>query len=238
MQGLPIADIVILVVLLISALLAFARGFVKEMLSVFAWVGAALAALYGFPYVRPLARKYVSVEIVADLIAGAAVFVVALILLSILSQAISSGVRQSAVSGLDRALGFAFGLVRGAVLICLLYIGAQWFWTAEQMPQVITEARATPMVRQGANWLLTLVPEDARRETEAAAGSARERALPAQEAEKTLDRLIRPQPELPAPAAGTPTAETPPPAYNDSQIRDMQRLIDSTQQNKRPETKP
>ena len=97
MQSLPIADIVILVVLLISALLAFARGFVKEMLSVFAWVGAALAALYGFPYVRPLARKYVSVEIVADLIAGAAVFVVALIRLSILSQAISSGVRQSAV---------------------------------------------------------------------------------------------------------------------------------------------
>ncbi len=48
-------DLGIIVFIGLSGLFAFARGFVKEVLSIIAWFGASLAALYAFPYLRPLA---------------------------------------------------------------------------------------------------------------------------------------------------------------------------------------
>ena len=112
-------DIAIGVVLLISGLLAFVRGFVHEVLAVGAWIGAIVVAVFGFPYHRPYARDLIPHELVADAAAGAAIFVVALVVLSLLTRALSDRVKDSALNALDRSLGFVFGLLRGAVLVCL-----------------------------------------------------------------------------------------------------------------------
>ena len=53
-------DIAVIVILLLSALLAFARGLVREVLSVGAWVGAAFAMLYLFPHVLPIVQQVVA----------------------------------------------------------------------------------------------------------------------------------------------------------------------------------
>jgi len=73
MDNLPInaTDILVFAILLISGLLAFFRGFVREVLSVGAWVGAAFATLYGFAHVRPYARDLIGIDMIADIIAGA-----------------------------------------------------------------------------------------------------------------------------------------------------------------------
>src|SRR3546814_10914368 len=92
-------------------------------------------------------RELIGTEVIADIATGALLFIGTLVLLTLLSHAISRGVRDSAIGGLDRALGFVFGLLRGAVLVCLVYIGALWFWSAEQLPRAITEAKAMPLVR-------------------------------------------------------------------------------------------
>src|SRR5690606_22825447 len=105
---------------------------------------------------------------------------------------------------------------------------AQWYWSAGEMPTVISDARSAPLVRQGANWLLAMVPENARHETGTAADTARDRVRDVQDAQQAMDRLLRPPPDPLAVQSGKPADEQPP-AYNDSQIRDMQRLIDSTQ---------
>ena len=112
-------DIAIGIVLLVSGLLAFVRGFVHEVLAVGAWVGAIFIAVFGFPYLRPYARDLIPHELAADVAAGAAIFVVALVVLSLLTRALSDRVKDSALNALDRSLGFVFGLLRGAVLVCL-----------------------------------------------------------------------------------------------------------------------
>ena len=69
-------DIIVIAVIALSALFAFARGFVKEALSIGAWLGAGLVTLYGLPLVRPFVRQYIGTPLAADAAAGSALFIV------------------------------------------------------------------------------------------------------------------------------------------------------------------
>ena len=79
-------DMALVAVVLISAVLAYFRGRVHEVLSVAGWIGAISATIYGFPYLRPLARQWTEIEIVADFGAGIVLFGVSLIILSIITR--------------------------------------------------------------------------------------------------------------------------------------------------------
>ena len=67
-------DLAVLGVIGLSAVFAFARGFVRETLSIVAWVGAALITLYGFAYAYGAIIRFVTTPLLADLIAGAGLF--------------------------------------------------------------------------------------------------------------------------------------------------------------------
>ena len=137
MDNLPIhiVDLGVAVVLLVSAFFAFARGFVHEILSVIGWVGAIFAAIYGLPYVKPHARDLIEMELIADVAAGAFVFLITLLVLSLLTGAIARRVKDSSLNALDRALGFLFGLARGAVLVSLVFIAAEWILVTPPDPE-------------------------------------------------------------------------------------------------------
>ena len=106
MDSLPINtfDIIVLAVLLLSGVIAFARGMVKELLKLASWVGAGIAAFYGFAFARPYVRDFVPIEPIADGLAAVGIFLVTLVALSFLANVISSHVRDSGLSALDRTL--------------------------------------------------------------------------------------------------------------------------------------
>src|SRR3546814_5494115 len=108
MSSLPInpVDLIVIAVLLLSALLALFRGFVKEVLGIAGWVAAVAATIFFFPIVRDIVRSYIDSRLIADIVTGAAIFLPTLILCSLLTHWISEQVRASAVSAVDRSLGF------------------------------------------------------------------------------------------------------------------------------------
>ena len=217
MDALPFAfaDIVIAGVLLVSALLAYMRGLVREVLAVGAWVGASFATLYGFNFAKSYVQQVISVQLFANIVTGLGIFIATLVLLNVISHAISKGVKGSALSELDRALGFGFGLARGAVLICLLYLGASWIWTVEELPEFILQARSLPVVQSGADLLLALAPQQPQDEDATTSGTGTS-------IENTLRALTQPQPK----ANGDATGSTQP-AYDNRERKEMQRLIES-----------
>ncbi len=216
-------DGLVIGIILLSGLFAFFRGFVREALSIGAWVGAALAALYGFKYARPIARQFISVDMIADAAAGAALFIVALIILSMISGAISRRVQDSGLSALDRSLGFLFGLARGAVIVCLGLLVVNWAVAKENRPDWIANAKTLPAIESGAQMLLNLLPREATSQTRAAADDAKRKAEQAVELKRTYDRLVNPQPQA------NPGAQEARPGYNAEQRRDLDGLIRSTQ---------
>ncbi|MEM7442288.1 MAG: CvpA family protein [Pseudomonadota bacterium] len=162
MEDWPIGpgDLAVLIILLLSAIVAFVRGFVREFLGILAWIGAAIVTLYVFPDAQPFLRQYISIDWMADLITGLAIFIVSLVVFSTLAHFAARGVRTSALSAVDRSLGFLFGLVRGAILVCLAYLVLVYASEDGELPTWVEDARSRPFVEQGAAWLVGLVPED------------------------------------------------------------------------------
>lgn len=129
MEGFTLVDGGSAIILLISAILAYSRGLVREILSIAGWVAAAIAAFIFAPRVEPLIRE---IPILSDIIgdscelsiiaAFAAVFAVTLIVVAIFTPLFAGAVQRSALSGFDQGLGFLFGVLRGVVLILVALV--------------------------------------------------------------------------------------------------------------------
>ena len=216
MDNLPvnITDSAVIVVILISAFLAYARGFVHEVLSVAGWIGAGFITIYAFPFVQPYARDLIPIELAADLAAGVVVFIVSLTVLSILTRAISKRVQDSTLNALDRSLGFLFGMARGAVLVCLVYIAIEWMMPVADQPAWLRDARTIPIIELGADWLRMLIPAEA-----GSSDGIAEQANQLLESQKVIEGLIAPEPK----GGNIETLE----GYGEKIRSEMERLIDS-----------
>ncbi len=207
---LTVADIGVIAVLLISALWAFVRGFVREVLGVAAWVGAAFVTLYGFSYVQPYTRQLINIPYAADGVAIVALFVVSLILFSIVSHAISSQVRQSSLSAIDRWV------------VCIAYLLLDWAVPPPQeRPAWVTQAKSLPAIKQGVAMLEELIPSNLRGRGAAAAERARQEVDRAAQTKKTLDSLTQPPPQADPPRDR--------PGYTDSERRGIDRALEGKQ---------
>lgn len=143
MEGFTVIDAVVAVVIVVSALLAYSRGLVRELLAIAGWVGAAVLAFVFADQVQPLIRQ---APVVGDFIgdscelsiigAFAAVFAVALILFSIFTPVFSGAVQRSALGGVDQALGFLFGAARGVLLVAVAFFVYQTVLSAQAIPMV------------------------------------------------------------------------------------------------------
>ena len=163
MENLPVnlVDILVVLIIIVSALLAFGRGAAREVLGIGAWVGAGVATFFAFPHTRPIARDLIpSSMLIADVVAGLAVFIVVLVILTFINQIISGRIQRSRGGALDRTLGFIFGLLRGAALVCIAYMLFGSVVQRSEWPPWVDEARTLPYITQGVAALREVVPEE------------------------------------------------------------------------------
>lgn len=216
-------DIVVVLVMLLSAGFAYMRGFVRELLAIVAWIGAGLITFYGYIYVVPFAERFLPKGPIANIAAGAAVFLIALIVLSIITGSVSKRVSQSGMSSFDRLFGLLFGLVRGAVLVSLGFIALNWYFPDKSEPKWVIEARSRPFLEAGANMLESLVPAKWREQAKTTV--TRETAPNANTQSSDADAATR---ALSAPKPSTQQAN-PTPSYKPQDRADMDRLINQQQ---------
>lgn len=143
MQGFTLIDGVVGVIIVLSALLAYSRGFVRETLAIAGWVVAAIVAFLFAGQLQPLVRQ---VPLVGDFIgdscelsvvaAFAAIFAVALVLASIFTPLFSSVVQRSALGSVDQGLGFLFGVLRGVILIAIAFFIYETVLSAQDIAMV------------------------------------------------------------------------------------------------------
>ncbi len=135
-------DILLLVVMLVSGLLAMIRGFMREILSIGAWGVAALATLYAYTKVLPIAKGYFSSDMVAAGVTVGGVFLLTLLIVSIITVRISDMVLDSRVGALDRTLGFLFGLGRGLVIVVVAFLFFAWLVPERSQPTWVSGAKS------------------------------------------------------------------------------------------------
>jgi membrane protein required for colicin V production len=150
-------DILLLVVMLISGLLAMIRGFMREILSIAAWAIAALVTLYSYPRALPIAQGYFSSNTVATGVTIGSIFLITLLVVSIITVRISDMILDSRVGALDRTLGFLFGLGRGLLVVVVAYVFFNWLVPVRQ-PAWISNAKSVVVLKNTGDWLLNQLP--------------------------------------------------------------------------------
>jgi membrane protein required for colicin V production len=167
MEGFTLVDGIVAVVIVISAILAYSRGFVREILAIGGWVAAAVVAFLFAPTAEPLMREIPVVgEFLGDscelsmIAAFATVFAVALIVVSIFTPLFSGAVQRSALSGIDQGLGFLFGVVRGALLVVVALVVYDRLLVTDPIP-VIDDSRTASIFAQVSDAVNEQIPDEA-----------------------------------------------------------------------------
>ncbi|HTV44876.1 MAG TPA: CvpA family protein [Stellaceae bacterium] len=224
-------DLAVLVVIALSAVFAFARGFVREALSIVAWFGAALVTLYGFADVDALLQRYITTPLLADLVAGAGLFLIALVGLTIATGYLAGFVSSSALSPIDRTLGLIFGVARGLVLVSLAYLVIDISLPQTDRPDWLQQAKSEPLLAQGADWLRGLLPDNLRLKTASAVDDGQQALGQANAAQQAIGALSSPAASSSA-AAPIPAqpAQAVGPAYKPAEQHNLDRLIDNNTQ--------
>jgi membrane protein required for colicin V production len=157
---LTLLDIGLLVVMLISGILAMVRGFMREILSIAAWLIAAGVTLYGYARVEVYVREYVTNDLLAKGIAIGGLFLITLLVVSLFTVKISDLVLDSRVGALDRSLGFLFGLARGLIIMVVAFLFFSWLVPAKSQPDWVNNARSRVVLQATGDWLLSILPDD------------------------------------------------------------------------------
>ena len=103
---LGVIDILVIITVVLSVLFALYRGLVRELLGIAAWILAGFAALYSYGWVRPIMGKMIDNQTIAGVVGSLIVALVVLILMTLMNSFITSRLRESALSGLDRILEY------------------------------------------------------------------------------------------------------------------------------------
>ena len=177
-------DIVVIVTLLISAILAFFRGFVREVLTIVGVVGGLGGAYYGGPHAIPFFRSLFGIgaeasktgngekaegsgklfdlipyELIADGLAYGSIFVVIVVVLSVISHILASFTQNAGLGIIDRSLGVVFGIVRGVVLLGLVYLPVHTFAEVEAKKEWFDGSRSIIYVELTADALSEFFPK-------------------------------------------------------------------------------
>ncbi|WP_316014592.1 CvpA family protein [Roseobacter sp. HKCCA0434] len=167
MDQFTLVDAVVLGIVLISALLSYARGFVREVMSIAGWVVAAVVAFYFAPDVEPIISE---LPVLSDIIGGSCqlsivaafgiLFLVALIVVSLFTPLVSNSVQNSAIGPVDSGLGLAFGIARGLLLVTIAFIIYEQAPVSEQAIEMVENAYTRDFIAGLQDRIVNLLPTE------------------------------------------------------------------------------
>ena len=160
MESLNWADWVIFGLLVISMVISFFRGFVREFMALAVWVAAVWVALTYADQVAPLIGERIELPSARLAIAFGGLFVATLVAGGLVNFLLGLLVSQTGLSGTDRFLGLIFGAARGLLLIIvavsllvLTPLPADPWWQ---------QSVRLPRLERLASWIADYLPSDIR----------------------------------------------------------------------------
>jgi membrane protein required for colicin V production len=144
---------------LVSAMLAMVRGFSREVLSVVSWAAAAAAAFFFYKPVVPYVQPYIDNDKVAMAAAAGIVFIIALIVVTVITMKLADWIIDSRVGALDRTLGFLYGAARGILVVAVALMFFNWL-AGDKAPDWITGAKSRPLLESIGAKIESMLPED------------------------------------------------------------------------------
>jgi membrane protein required for colicin V production len=155
-------DLIVVILLLVSGLVGFVRGATRELITVIAFVGGALAAVFALRFTGPIARAAVDPEWAGNAVAILIVFLAVYILLRVIGASLTKRIHQTkALGSVDRFAGIAVGAVRALVLVGVFHLVFHAATPAERLPEWMTGSAVYPLSAASADALRVAARESA-----------------------------------------------------------------------------
>lgn len=162
-----IIDILVIIALFLSVVFALYRGLVRELLGITSWILAGIAGLYSYSWTQPIVGKMISNPSIAGAVGSIIVAVIVLVVMTLINAGITAKLRESSLSGLDRILGFAFGIFRAWLLIAIIYIASSMVFSDKQLLQAEEENYSVSYIQMSAATLEKFIPDSIKNDIKA-----------------------------------------------------------------------
>lgn len=157
---LSIFDAVVVGILLTSCIFAFFRGFVREVLSLGAWIGAGIVTLYYFPAAAEKLQPYFKTPVVAAGFATLGLYLAALMGFSLINMFIIKFLKSGDEIGpTDNIMGLIFGALRGIFIVCLGFFLLVVALPEKEYPNWLKSSVTLPYVEKGTAALISIAPD-------------------------------------------------------------------------------
>jgi len=160
-------DIIVLLIVAVAAVGGFLRGFVQEVLSLASWLLAVFAIRFLHTDVTAFLFNFIGTPSGAAVLAFAMLLLIPYAGMRLIAGHAGRATRNSILGPFDRVLGFAFGTVKGVIIVVmafsLLVLGYDTVWGPAGRPVWITTARTYPFVNASADAMVQLIRERQRR---------------------------------------------------------------------------
>ena len=214
--GISPLDLIVLGILIFGALTGLVTGFVRGGLFLLSWAGAIIITIYGFSSITIYSRKYIENELLADIVGGAVVFLVSLVILHLISQMLSSWVRSGSLNAIDRSFGLLAGIITTAVALAVVNLFVfNDSWRASP-PDWAKNSRSRPVIDSASLLIRDLLPSSILGSTSKGLNEIRARTKSIEETKNALDRLSNPPKLLSAPKKQ---------GYSEPERQELDRLI-------------
>ncbi|MAZ76044.1 MAG: colicin V production family protein [Micavibrio sp.] len=168
-----IIDIVVAAVVIISAIISFLRGFIREILTIAGIIGGLAAAYFFGPLLAPVFQGWfgvsdseevgklfdlVPMDILANVCAYATIFILFVIIISVISHLTAGAVKAMGLGPVDRTLGVVFGIARAVVLLGLLYLPFHLLMESKTKSDIFSASRTHVFIEKTAIFLAGFLP--------------------------------------------------------------------------------
>jgi len=162
MNQLPVnpIDLAIIIVMILSAVFSWVRGFTGEVLAVASWVAAAIAAYFLHPWALTYIAPSIANKQIALAASIAAVFLVTLVFVSLITTKLSELILDSAIGTLDRTLGLFFGAARGLLIAVVAFMFFDTLVGEKSQPDMLKDARLRPVLKLASTAIFKALPEN------------------------------------------------------------------------------
>lgn len=152
-------DVLVSITVFLSVIFALYRGLVRELLGITSWIVSGIVGLYSYSWMQPLMGKVIDNEVIAGMSGAILVGIGVLVFMTLLNAGITSKLRESSLSGLDRILGLLFGVFRAWLLIGVVYIASSMIFSSKQLLTAEEENVSVYYIQQSAELLEKFIPE-------------------------------------------------------------------------------
>ena len=152
-------DIVFSIIIILSLIKCYKKGFVLSLLSASKWLLAYVITLFLFPKTKPYVEDIIDNEYVLDIALGICLFIVIIFIILLINKGISKAVTYTGIGGLDKIFGFFFGFIRGYVIAVCIFATIDIIYNSDRWPINVDNSLSFQLVEKGSNYLIKEFPD-------------------------------------------------------------------------------